>query len=423
MLSSSVDFINRLSCINLPSNYSMVSFDVVSLFTCIPLEEVIELACRYVYGDNSVSKPKYDVRHFRKLLQFATSGEFLYRDKLYRQVDGVSMGSPIAPTLANLFLAKLESDWLKAEGAPNIYLRYVDDIFCIFDSTKNSHQGFLDYLNRQHSNLKFTCEVGPRSLPFLDVNVQTNNANSVFFSVFRKDTYTGLLLNARAFCPLSWKKALIVCFLKRAITLCSNWTLFHDEVSNLRSIFRRNGYTCEIFDRVLKSFLVKYVSNSHSTDISREPDTYTLVLPYTGECSDQFRFRFIRFIKRHNLNCLLTFTPSKVSNYFSLKSSVPDILKSCLVYKYVCPVEPGHVYIGKTKRHFSTRIREHCTTNTAVRAHCDICHCFSPNNFSVIRTCNTDYETTLAEALLIRKNSPTLNNTLANNGSCTLLQL
>ena len=40
---------------------------------------------------------------FIKLLQLATEGMFLYRDKLYRQIDGVAMGSPLGPTLANFF--------------------------------------------------------------------------------------------------------------------------------------------------------------------------------------------------------------------------------------------------------------------------------------------------------------------------------
>ena len=124
----------------------------------------------------------------------------------------MSMGSPIAPTLANLFLAHLEQNWSEAEGAPITYVRYVDDIFCVFDSSKYSHHAFLDYLNRQHENLTFTCEVGPKSLPFLDVNVELDAFHAPKFSIFRKETYTGLLLNFHAFCPSKWKKALIICF-------------------------------------------------------------------------------------------------------------------------------------------------------------------------------------------------------------------
>ena len=53
---------------------------------------------------------------------------------LYKQVDGVAMGSPLGPTLANLFLTHLEQDWLKIKGAPVTYLRYVDDVSYVFDT-------------------------------------------------------------------------------------------------------------------------------------------------------------------------------------------------------------------------------------------------------------------------------------------------
>ena len=152
MLSSTQEFIEQLSSLTLPNAHLFVSFDVQSLFTNIPLSEVIDLACDYVYKSGSVNCPKYDVRHFKKLLQFATSGEFLYKDLVYKRFDGVSMGSPLAPTLANLFLADLESKWVAASSAPVHYFRYVDDIFCIFDRNNDSHANFLDFLNAQHPN-------------------------------------------------------------------------------------------------------------------------------------------------------------------------------------------------------------------------------------------------------------------------------
>ena len=46
-------------------------------------------------------KPRFDKSVFKKLLEISTSGIFMYRDKLFRQTDGVSMGSPLSPTLAN----------------------------------------------------------------------------------------------------------------------------------------------------------------------------------------------------------------------------------------------------------------------------------------------------------------------------------
>ena len=111
-----------------PPKHYLRSYDVVSLFTNVLLSEAIDLACHYVYETENQVKPSCDVCNFRKLLKFATQGEFMYKDKVYRLVDGVAMGSPLAPTLANLFLAHYDQGWNTSAHAPIKYFRYVDNI-------------------------------------------------------------------------------------------------------------------------------------------------------------------------------------------------------------------------------------------------------------------------------------------------------
>ena len=276
------------------------------------------------------------------------------------------------------------------------------------------------YQDGKHPNLSFTCEVGPKSLPFLDV--QVDFAGCPVFSVFRKPTFTGLLLNFDALCPNSWKKALVFCFLKRAFVICSNWSLFHKEVLKLKRTFVLNGYSEDFFNHAVNRFLSKCLVSSNDVP-RRDSIQYTLVLPYFGKISDKFRLQFRRLSRKYNLDCRLVFKPFKVSTYFSLKSVVPDVLKSCLVYKYVCSKDSTQIYIGKTKRHFLTRIREHGTSNSAITGHCNLCSCFSINNFSVLRCTNSEYDAVIAEALFIRKIRPSLNNTISNSGQSTFLKL
>ena len=78
----------------------MVSFDVVSLFTNIPLQECTDLAVSYITDGNYDLKPyKSDLK---TLLSIATAQtQFLFNGKAYYQVDGVAMGSPLASVLAN----------------------------------------------------------------------------------------------------------------------------------------------------------------------------------------------------------------------------------------------------------------------------------------------------------------------------------
>ena len=57
----------------------------------------------------------------------------------------------------------------------------------------------------------------------------------------------------------------------------------------------------------------------------------------------------------HDCTFKLVFNSFKIKNYFSYKHSIPDDLKSFLVYKFTC-TSYSSSYIGKTCRHFKNRI-------------------------------------------------------------------
>ena len=56
---------------------------------------------------------------------------------------------------------------------PKLYLRYIDDIFAIFDNDQSCTK-FLEKLNTQHPNIKFTLEQAKNTIPFLDVEIKIN---------------------------------------------------------------------------------------------------------------------------------------------------------------------------------------------------------------------------------------------------------
>ena len=70
-------------------------------------------------------------------------------------MDGIAMGSPLAPTLANLFMGTPEESYNKG---PLFYKRYVNNIFCV---SKNANQAkdYLNNLNKQHPNTSHIMEV------------------------------------------------------------------------------------------------------------------------------------------------------------------------------------------------------------------------------------------------------------------------
>ena len=98
--------------LNYDHNLYMASPDVEFLFTNIHLEETIKNCVSDLFSNNFYSG-KLSRKDLYELLKLATTeSSFIFDNKLYKQIDGVAMGSPLGPTLANAFLCHYEKIWL-----------------------------------------------------------------------------------------------------------------------------------------------------------------------------------------------------------------------------------------------------------------------------------------------------------------------
>jgi len=66
-----------------------------------------------------------------------------------KQIDGITMGSPLGPVLANIFVGYHESLLFNLTTKPCMYQRYVDNTFAIF-KTENDSEIFYNKLNLLH---------------------------------------------------------------------------------------------------------------------------------------------------------------------------------------------------------------------------------------------------------------------------------
>ena len=125
-------------------NKFMVSYNVDSLFTNIPLNETIDICIGKLYTRRNTLLKGINKEEFRSLLELATKESlFLFDKNYYSQLDGVAMGSPLGPTLANIFPCHYEEIWLSScpkQFKPTYYKRYVDDIFCLFKTEQKAKQ-------------------------------------------------------------------------------------------------------------------------------------------------------------------------------------------------------------------------------------------------------------------------------------------
>ena len=378
MVNSTSSFIEKLKSFVFKTGDVLVSFDVVSLFTNVPLSETIELITDFLYSHKSKVRPPLPKSNFKKLLTCATSGLFMYKDKVYQQTDGVTMGNPLGPTLANFFMANIESKIFESPSCdhPRFYVRYVDDIFAVF-SFDTDFSRFLNILNKQHPNISFTYEGNCDSLPFLDTEIKIDG-QTFRSEVYRKKTNTNLILNYKAVCPRGWKSGLVYCLLNRAWKVCSDRRLFDIESKKLWQIFSMNGYAKSFYDRILESFIQKQISQTPKCGDDQDKRRFICKIPYVGKCSSIFANKLSTIFKEHfscDISCV--YTSCKVGNYFSLKCQTPAALVSNVVYKYTCLRDAILFYIGKTKRHFDTRVAEHLDFTsekpTGIAAHVGTC--------------------------------------------------
>ena len=193
----------------------MASFDIASLLTNIPVDETIEIISNHLF----VHCMYFDRLQFTKLLSLSVKNcHFIFNGRIYQQIDGVAMGSPLGPLFANIFLLFHEKSWLHncpASFKPLLYRRYVDDCFLLFRSLDHVPL-FLSYLNRQHPNIFFSSELEKDGrLPFLDIEITRSNGR--FSTSDFPPTFTGLFINFHSFVPLAYKRSLVCCLLVQLI--------------------------------------------------------------------------------------------------------------------------------------------------------------------------------------------------------------
>ena len=235
----------------------MVSLDVESLFTNVPLAETINICLDKLFAHcNNAAGFTRDL--FKTLLELAVMNTFFIFDgKYYSQTEGVGMGLPLVPSFANIFLCHHEESWIShcpSDFKPAHYYRYVDDTFLLFRE-KNHATHFLNYLNDQHPSIRFTMETECNDkLAFLDVNV-SRHADKFHTSVFRKSSFSGLRLSFFSFCCRKFKFNSVHTLVNRAYNVCSNHFDLHKEFEFITKLFFLNGYPKNMVQSIIGGFL------------------------------------------------------------------------------------------------------------------------------------------------------------------------
>ena len=366
-------------------------------------------------------------REFRTLMEIATKDMvFLFNGNYYQQIEGVAMGSPLGPILANIFLCYHEKRWLRNcpdEFKPINYIRYVDDTFVLFWDESHVDK-FQNYLNEQHQNIKFTVEKEHDNvLPFLDVLVTRTDTEFVT-GTYRKPTFSGVYSNYRSFIPTEYKFGLITTLLYRAFELVSDYLTLDQEIKRLKTILKSNRFPEGFIDRVVYTFLQKKFTPK--TVVHTVPKKKVrIVLPYLGRTSHVIKKKLLvlfRSIPSHRLEVIYQ-TTYRMGNLFRFKDCIPNSLMSDFVYSYKCG-SCAASYVGRCIRHKHVRFCEHSGISartgatlqrtlvnaSAVKMHALTVHPVNPlNDFRILSRGGSREVLDIKESIMIKKLNPSLN--------------
>ena len=280
------DFINTIETTQLPQDCILLTIDVSALYLNIPQEEGITRILDYFYTHfPDESFPRKSLHNCLKII--LQHNIFSFAGKMYKQILGTAMGTKVAPTFANIFMATVEEDFLYSQAIqPKIWKRYLDDIFVAWTDSLDTLQKLKVDLNKHHPNLTFTFGQEGDSVEFLDSVVYKGNRFrstgildiKPYFKPTNKFQYT----HQTSCHPAHTFKGLIKGEAIRSLRLSSDEQTYKKTLKFLHKKFINRQYPHKvirrIFNQVQYSHRNKYLMPN--TQTLRNDTRIPLVLPF-----------------------------------------------------------------------------------------------------------------------------------------------
>jgi hypothetical protein len=348
------ELLPRLKELKLSKFDLMCSFDVVSLFTSVPTDLILDIVKSRLEKDATklLDRTTLKIPTILELVKFSiNSTYFQFKDSFYKQTSGLAMGSSLSPILAEIFMQWLEEQVLKRfPRRPILMVRYVDDYLIIYRGRVFKINDFLALFNSIHPNIKLTMEHEvDGKIPFLDILLTKVNG-SIQTSVYRKPTATEITLNFESNHSFATKFGVALSMFQRAYNYNTCNLSLKEEVTLCFNILLKNNYP----RRVIKKAHNR-VKNPPLPKPDKPKPAATVIIPYVKGKSEAIQ----AISQKFNVRTVFQNTETLRKCLMHVKPKSPPALINC-VYRIPCS-DCDAVYIGQTKRHVYIRFKEHNT--------------------------------------------------------------
>ena len=396
-IKNTTDLIKATKDLKLTAASRLISFDIVSLYTNVPLTEALSALDEFLIEQDITDQQAEDISNLTKIC--LQQNHFLFDGITYVQPDGLTMGSPLSGLIADLFVDTVEKEIFKIPDSKHIsyWGRYVDDVFLVWNGNQEQLDELLIAMNKL-SKLQFTMEEEKDgSLNFLDLTITRNNSR-LSYNIYRKPTTTDVIIPSNSQHSYTTKMAAFRYYIDRALNVPLTDENHRQELCKIKKIAINNGYKPEDIDylhkKLKKKNTLKYIYPHKKASQSYRSLTFHPTM----------NRHIKRICSRNNINIADRNTNNVANLLINNKTPFHTTQKSG-VYELKCTNCPKK-YIGQCGRSLKERFQEHISrSSSAVYTHMiEEGHKFGIENMTLIRNLQKSTLMNTTEMYHIHKN-------------------
>ena len=168
---------------------------------------------------------------------------FEFEDNHYLQIDGTAIGSKLGKNFACTYMGKWEEELLrKCNVKPLMYVRFVDDIFGIWQGSEEDLQQFQNVANSIHPRIKVEMKYSESQIDFLDVLLEMQQGK-IETTIYEKPTDTHMYVHNKSCHPKTTKKAVPYGLGIRAKRICSTEEGYKHNRKKIIDNMKKGGYS------------------------------------------------------------------------------------------------------------------------------------------------------------------------------------
>lgn len=274
------DFIKKVRNQKIGRDCLLVTGDITSLYTNMNINRTIAVLKMALKSNPQRGRPDKEIIMLLELIM--KNNDFQFNEELFLQVFGTAMGKSFAPNLANLYL--LDFDRQAMNGfriKPSLFFRFLDDIFFVWNGTRDELREFEEFLNSITPSIKVTLNISDTEVDFLDTTIfkhEHNSETTLQTRVFFKATDTHQLLHTNSFHPPHTTPGILKSQIIRFKRLSSFKDDFDKTCHTLFHVLYGRGYSSRLLRKTKHDIWFNY--NQKQTQDTTKP-LLPIVIPYS----------------------------------------------------------------------------------------------------------------------------------------------